>query len=72
MIGIRERGGDLRFYHAADVTSGTLGNYIKENVSADVDVIVTDEFTSYPKAMIVSGIHGTKHDTILGSAYVRA
>src|SRR5215470_601666 len=42
VIGLRQRGGDLRFFHASDVKSGTLAKYIKENVSTDVDVIVTD------------------------------
>jgi transposase-like protein len=64
VIGIRQRGGDLRFFHAEDVKSGTLAHYIKENVSTDVDVMVTDEYTAYPKAMIESGIHGSKHETI--------
>lgn len=64
VVGIRQRGGDLRFFHAEDVKSGTLAKYIKENVSTDVDVIVTDEYTAYPKAMIESGIHGSKHETI--------
>lgn len=64
VIGIRQRGGDLRFFHAEDVKSGTLANFIKDNVSSDVDVIVTDEYTAYPKAMIESGIHGSKHETI--------
>jgi transposase-like protein len=64
VIGIRERGGDLRFFHAADVSSGTLSKYIKENISADVDVIMTDEWGGYPKAMIDAGIHGRKHKTI--------
>jgi len=64
VIGIRQRGGDLRLFHAQDVTSGTLAKYIKENISADVDVIVTDELPAYPKAMIGAGIHGSKHETI--------
>jgi transposase-like protein len=64
VIGIRQRGGDLRFFHASDVKSGTLAQYIKENVSADVDVMVTDEFPAYPKAMIDAGVHGDKHKTI--------
>jgi transposase-like protein len=51
VIGIRQRGGDTRFFHAADAKSGTLAKYIRENVSADVDVIVTDEFLGYPNAM---------------------
>jgi transposase-like protein len=64
VVGIRQRGGDLRFFHVHDVQSGTLAKYIKENISTDVDVIVTDEYPAYPKAMIKSGIHGAKHKTI--------
>jgi transposase-like protein len=51
VVGIRQRGGETRFFHAADAKSGTLAQYIKENVSEDVDVIVTDEFNAYPTAM---------------------
>ncbi|MGB9072233.1 MAG: IS1595 family transposase [Terriglobales bacterium] len=64
VIGIRQRGGDLRFFHASDVKSGTLAKYIQENVSVDVDVVVTDEFPAYPKAMINAGVKGSKHKTI--------
>jgi transposase-like protein len=64
VIGLRQRGGELRFFHASDVKSGTLAKYIKENVSADVDVIVTDEYPGYPKAMIAAGIKGDHHETI--------
>lgn len=44
VVGIRQRGGDVRFFHAADAKSGTLAKYIKENISEDVDVIITDEY----------------------------
>src|SRR5207302_5941713 len=64
VVGIRQRGGDLRFFHAEDAKSGTLAKYIRENVSADVDVMVTDEWHGYPKAMIAAGIHGKRHETI--------
>jgi transposase-like protein len=64
VIGLRQRGGELRYFHASDVKSGTLAKYIKENVSADVDVMVTDEMPAYPKAMIRAGVHGSKHKTI--------
>jgi transposase-like protein len=64
VIGIRQRGGDLRFFHAEDTKSGTLAQYIKENVSSDVDVIVTDEFVSYPFAMKRAGVPQSKHKTI--------
>lgn len=64
VIGVRQRGGELRFFHATDVKSGTLAKYIKENISADVDVMFTDELMAYPKAMINAGVHGSKHQTI--------
>jgi transposase-like protein len=64
VIGIRQRGGELRFFHASDAKSGTLAQYIKENISTDVDVMVTDEMPAYPKAMISAGVHGSKHKTI--------
>jgi transposase-like protein len=50
VIGIRQRGGDLRFFHAEDAKSGTLAKYIKENISEDVDVIITDTFPAYVNA----------------------
>ena len=64
VVGIRQRGGELRFFHATDVKSGTLAKYIKENVSTDVDLIVTDEYPGYIPAMIASGIKGAQHETI--------
>lgn len=64
VIGIRQRGGELRFFHAEDAKSGTLAKYIKENISTDVDVMVTDEMPAYPKAMITAGVKGSKHKTI--------
>src|SRR6266849_5251453 len=64
VIGIRERGGDLRFFHAEDAKSGTLAKYIKENISSDVDVIVTDEYSSYPHALDKAGVPKEKHKTI--------
>jgi transposase-like protein len=64
VIGIRQRNGDLRFFHAADAKSGTVAQYIRENVSEDVDVIVTDEYVSYPFAMQKAGVPAEKHKTI--------
>jgi transposase-like protein len=58
VIGIRQRGGDLRFFHAQDVKSGTLAKYIKENISQDVDVVMTDDFSVYPKAIAKAGVLG--------------
>jgi transposase-like protein len=58
VIGIRQRGGELRFFHASDVKSGTLAKYIKENVSQEVDVVMTDDFSAYPKAIAKAGVLG--------------
>ena len=55
MIGIKQRGGELRFFHAEDAKPGTLAKYIKENVSEDVDVIMTDDCSAYPGAMKTGG-----------------
>ncbi len=64
VIGLRQRGGELRFFHAEDAKSGTLSKYIRENVGKDVEVMMTDEFPAYPKAMIGAGIKGGQHKTI--------
>ncbi|MGA8153598.1 MAG: IS1595 family transposase [Terriglobales bacterium] len=64
VIGIRERGGPLRFFHAEDAKSGTLAKYITENISGDVDVIMTDDFPAYPAAIRKSSIPDTEHKII--------
>jgi len=68
VIGIRQRDGALRFFHAEDAKSGTLAKYINENISTDVDVIVTDEWPAYRKAT-----GSAKHETVNHGAkeYVR-
>jgi transposase-like protein len=73
VIGIRQRGGDLRFFHAEDVKSGTLAKYVKEHISQDVDVIVTDDFQAYPFAFKRAGQDVAKHKKVNHSAkeYVR-
>src|SRR5271157_2652595 len=63
VIGIRQRGGELRFFHAEDVKAGTLAKYIRENVSQDVDIIMTDEFQGYPKALHDAGVLA-EHKTV--------
>jgi transposase-like protein len=51
VVAIRQRGGDVRFFRAEDAKSGTLAKYIAENISKDVECIVTDDFSAYPSAM---------------------
>ena len=55
VVGIKQRGGELRFFKAEDVKSGTLAKYIKENISGDVDVIMTDEWPAYKGALTQAG-----------------
>lgn len=59
VVGIRQRNGDLRFFHAADATTGTLAKYIKENISTDVDVLITDTWQAYKRA-----VGPVKHETV--------
>lgn len=61
VVGIRKRNGDLRFFHAEDAKTGTLAKYIQENISEDVDVIVTDELAAYPRAL---GKLRDRHETV--------
>lgn len=68
VVGIRKRNGDLRFFHAEDAKSGTLAQYIRDNISEDVDVIMTDDFSSHPVAMKKAGIKN--HKTINHSSRV--
>ena len=70
VVGIKQRGGELRFFHAEDAKSGTLAKYIRENVSGDVDVIMTDEWGAYPGAMRKAGVSPAKHKTVNHSAKV--
>ena len=70
VFGIKQRGGELRFFHADDCKSGTLSKYIKENLSGDVDVIMTDDFMSYPNAIARAGHSRSKHKTINHSSGV--
>jgi transposase-like protein len=70
VVGIKQRGGELRFFHAEDVKAGTLAKYIKDNVSSDVEVIMTDDFVSYPFALDRAGHSRDKHKTIKHGAGV--
>jgi transposase-like protein len=50
VVGIRQRGGPLRFFHAEDIRSGTLEKYIRENISDDVETLFTDDAKQYRSA----------------------
>jgi transposase-like protein len=64
VMGIRERGGDLRLIHIENNSSDKLSEQIQQHVDPKVKQVMTDEFAAYPSAMIGAGIHGSKHETI--------
>jgi transposase-like protein len=64
VIGIKQRSGELRFFRAEDIRQGTLAKYIKENVSGDVELIMTDELPAYPGAIKMAGHDKAKHRTV--------
>jgi transposase-like protein len=64
VMGIRQRGGDLRLIHIEAPTAKNLGEQMKEHIDPKVEKVMTDEWQAYPGAMITAGIHGTKHNTI--------
>jgi transposase-like protein len=47
VLAIRQRNGEVRFFHAKDVTSRSLEKFMRENLSKDVDVMFTDELPAY-------------------------
>jgi transposase-like protein len=47
VIGVRERGGDLRLVHTKDASAAELYNVISKHVSKDAQAIMTDENPSY-------------------------
>jgi transposase-like protein len=54
VIGIRKRNGELRLLHVDSATSETIRKVMADNISEDVEVIVTDESPIYPYAFTVN------------------
>jgi len=63
VIGIRQRQGELRFFHADDVKTGTLEKYIRENIADDVEILMTDDYALYKGAAKRLGLK-SRHHTI--------
>lgn len=70
IVGIKQRGGKLRFFHAPNAKIETLAKYLKEHVGQDVEYIMTDELPAYPKALRIAGHDIAKHRTVNHSAEV--
>jgi transposase-like protein len=54
VIGIIQRGGDLKFIHCKDRPTEAIRKALQEHVSEDVDVIVTDESILYQNSFPAS------------------
>src|ERR1035438_8943276 len=51
VVGVRQRDGELRFTRVGDVKAKTLYKVIHQNVSDDVEFIITDDYPAYDGAM---------------------
>lgn len=56
VIGIRERGGDLRFAHVKDATAASVEPIVVANVDPNVKAVMTDEFPIYPWVLRHTGM----------------
>jgi transposase-like protein len=48
VLGIRQRNGELRLFHAKNVTARSVEKFMRDNLSKDVEVLFTDELNLYP------------------------
>jgi transposase-like protein len=67
VIGLRKRNGELRFFHADDAKRGTLAKYINENLSEDLEVLITDDYPAYKNA---TGQFQDRHKRINHSKHI--
>jgi transposase-like protein len=51
VIGLRQRGGPVKFVHVDDAKAATIQKVVEEHVHEDVELIMTDDFVSYPFAL---------------------
>lgn len=47
VLGIRQRNGELRLFHAKNVTARSIEKFMRKNLSKDVEILYTDEFNVY-------------------------
>lgn len=62
VIGMRERGGRVKFVHTPDAKAKTVRAVVKKHLSPDVDRVLTDESLIYPIAF--DGICAARHETV--------
>jgi transposase-like protein len=71
VIGIVQRGGDLKFVHVKDATAKSIREVMSEHVSEDVDVIVTDESILYASGLPKTQVSKRKAVNHSADEYVR-
>jgi transposase-like protein len=71
VIGIIQRGGDLKFIHVPKATSKAIREVLTEHVSEDVDVIVTDESILYASGLPKTQVSKRKAVNHSADEYVR-
>jgi transposase-like protein len=57
VVGVRQRGGPLRFIHTKDATANTLKHIIEHNLSPDVEIVMTDDSSAANSALKRTGKH---------------
>lgn len=63
VLGIRQRNGELRLFHAKEVTGRSLEKFLRDNVGEDVEVFFTDELNIYRGVAMRTGLNG-KHRVV--------
>jgi len=79
VIGIRQRNGELRLFHAKQITARSLEKFLRDNVGEHVDVFFTDELPVYRGIARRMGLadrhyvveHGTK-EYVRGEAHTNS
>jgi transposase-like protein len=61
VLGIRQRNGELRLFHAKNVTAKAVEDFMRKNLGADVEVMYTDELGLYPA---IAKRMGLKHERV--------
>jgi transposase-like protein len=71
VIGIIQRGGELKFIHVKEGTSKAIREVMEQHVSEDVDVIVTDESVLYASGLPKTQVSKRKAVNHKSEEYVR-
>jgi len=61
VMGVIERGGELRYQKVLDVGSSSIQPFVAQNISPNAAMVITDEFVTYPWVL---KNYGDRHQTI--------